>query len=110
MGRPKQSVIRDHQLNLSLTQAEFEQLRSRADAVGLRLVAYGRALLLRERAVLAAAERRSGPERLVQAQLRRVGNNLNQLVRHLHMTKEPVPSDLETLLRDIREALERART
>ena|GEM_PF-4540712 len=37
--------------------------------------------------------------RLVHAQLSRLGNNLNQMVRHLHQTGDPLPTDLEHLLK-----------
>jgi hypothetical protein len=32
---------------------------------------------------------------------------LNQMVRHLHATGDPLPADLEPLLRDIRQILTR---
>jgi hypothetical protein len=39
--------------------------------------------------------------------LSRLGNLLNQMVRHLHQTGDPLPPDLEPLLRDIRQIIER---
>ena len=39
---------------------------------------------------------------LIYGQLVRLGNNLNQMVRHLHRTGDPLPADLEPLLKDIR--------
>ena len=105
MPRPRLPVLRDRQLNLRLTRAEFEGVKARADSSGLRIVDYGRAVLLGDKAVLARASAGSAAERLIHAQLRRLGNNLNQLVRHLHMTKEPPPANLEPLLQDIRQAL-----
>ena len=46
MGRPKKSEPRCKQLNLSLTESELESIRQRAEAVGMRPVHFGRALLL----------------------------------------------------------------
>jgi hypothetical protein len=46
-------------------------------------------------------------ERLIHSQLVQLGNNLNQLVRHLHSTGEPLPPDLEPLLADIRQIIAR---
>ena len=46
-------------------------------------------------------------ERLIYAQLVRLGNNLNQMVRHLHRTGDPLPADLEPLLADIRQLIAR---
>ncbi len=46
MGRPRKSEPRDRQLNLSLTAAELEGINRRAEAVGMRPVHFGRAILL----------------------------------------------------------------
>ena len=110
MGRPKKSEPRDRQLNLSLTASELDSIRRRAEAVGMRPVHFGRALLLDTgHKPTAASTRDSNLERLVFVQLQRLGNNLNQLVRHLHATGDPLPADLEPLLRDIRQVLTRGR-
>lgn len=108
MGRPTKSEPRSYQLNLSLTASELERIRKRAEAVGMRPVHFGRAMVLDE-------DRRTAPEagddnnasKLLYMQLIRVGNNLNQLVRHLHRHGGPLPHDLEPLLRDIRLLLEK---
>lgn len=110
MGRPRKTEPRDRQLNLSLTAGELENIRRRAEAVGMRPVHFGRAVLLESgRKPAASATRDGNPDRLVYVQLQRLGNNLNQLVRHLHATGEPLPADLEPLLRDIRQTLARGR-
>jgi hypothetical protein len=109
MGRPIKSELRSHQLNLSLTASELESIKRRAYAVGMRPVHFGRAVLL-------DPDRRPGAERertggninlLVYTQLSRLGNNLNQLMRHLHRTGDPLPADLEPLLKDIRHIIAR---
>jgi hypothetical protein len=110
MGRPPLPVKRDQQLNIKLTRLEFDVVKSRANAFGRRPVDFGRAVLLSsERAPPAKHSPFGTVERAWVEQLRRVGLNLNQLVRHLHTFKEPVPPTLEPLLKDIRQLLERTR-
>lgn len=108
MGRPTEPTRRDHQLNFSLTKAEFELIAMRAAAAELRMVDYGRRLLLREGTL---PVRRAAPaaqiDRLAYEQLKRLGNNLNQIARQLNATKGPVPSQLPSLLQDIRAVLNR---
>jgi hypothetical protein len=108
MGRPTKSEPRYRQLNLSLTASELESITRRAEAVGMRPVHFGRAVLLAQHHTAAPP---SGYEnnavRLVYNQLVRLGNNLNQMVRHLHRTGEPLPADLEPLLKDIRQIITR---
>src|ERR1700743_1797171 len=106
MGRPKLHQSRCKQLNISLTESELAGLVQRAEAVGMRCVHYGRALLLDEsRKITPKQQTTSNFDRLVYGQLSRLGNLLNQIVRHLHMTGDPLPADLEPLLKDIRQIL-----
>ncbi len=108
MGRPRTSEPRCHQLNLSLTGSELDSVRRRAEALGMRLAHFGRFKLLGERRPLKRT--RQAPShlpRLIYGQLARVGNNLNQLMRHLHRTGEPLPADLEPLLSEIRRIMAR---
>jgi hypothetical protein len=108
MGRPRKSELRCQQLNLSLTASELDSIRQRANAVGMRPVHFGRALLLdKERQPEVKREPHRNLNRLIYSQLARLGNNLNQMVRHLHQTNDPVPADLEPLLKDIRQILAR---
>jgi hypothetical protein len=108
MGRPKKSDPRDRQFNLSLTASEFENIKRRAHAVGMRPIYFGRAVLLDQgKKVAARSETPGNIDRLIYDQLVRLGNNLNQMVRHLHRTGDPLPVDLEPLLRDIRQIIER---
>lgn len=101
MGRPKQSELRDRQFNVGLTAAEYESLVRRAEALGMRPVHYGRALLLERKTKIENPPESNFP-RLIYGQLARMGNNLNQMMRHLHRTGDPLPKDLEPLLNDIR--------
>ena len=108
MGRPRKSDPRDRQLNLSLTAAEYESIVARAKALGMRPVHFGRALVLNSNSAPAPIQRTpSRMERLNYSALARLGNNLNQMMRHLHGTGEPVPADLEPLLTDIRNIIAR---
>ncbi|HLH97042.1 MAG TPA: plasmid mobilization relaxosome protein MobC [Xanthobacteraceae bacterium] len=110
MGRPTKSEPRCKQLNLSLTSAELANIQRRAEAVGMRPVHFGRALLLdQERAVTITRQPMGNIARLIYSQLVRLGNNLNQMVRHLHATGDPLPPDLEPLLTDIRKIIAEVR-
>ena len=110
MSRPRRSDPRTKQLNLSLTPAELASIEARAAALGMRPVHFSRAVLLEGHGAPEASERlvhapqagRGNMERLIHGQLVRLGNNLNQMMRHLHRTGDPVPADLEPLLTDIR--------
>ena len=103
MGRPKVTEPRTQQLNLSFTASELESIKKRAYALGMRPSHFGRALLLdRNKQPVSATGLSSNIDRLVHNQLIRLGNNLNQTVRHLHQTGDPLPPDLEPLLTDIR--------
>ena len=109
MGRPRISEPRCHQLNLSLTATELESIRKRAQAIGMRPVHFGRAVLLRQdrTPTVKREPKDNNVERLIYSQLVRLGNNLNQMVRHLHQTGDPLPADLEPLLKDIRQIVAR---
>jgi hypothetical protein len=108
MGRPKKPEPRLHQLNLSLTASELEIIEKRAHALGMRPVHFGRAVILGQtNSAMAKNEPASNIGRLIHAQLVRLGNNLNQMVRHLHQTGDPLPPDLEPLLNDIRRLIAR---
>jgi hypothetical protein len=109
VGRPKVYEPRCHQLNISLTATEQANITARAAALGMRPAPFGRALILGRDGSPAAREPQNNHKQLIYGQLVRLGNNLNQLVRRLHQTGEPLPADLEPLLRDIRHAIARER-
>ena len=103
MSRPTKTEPRNKQLNLSLSNSEFESIRVRAEQVGMRPVHFSRAILLDERRKpVEKNDADNNVPKLIYAQLIRLGNNLNQMVRHLHRHGGPLPRDLEPLLRDIR--------
>jgi hypothetical protein len=115
MSRPRQSEPRRRQLNLSLTERELASIENRASALGMRAVHFSRAVLLSahrpapaSKLTTAPAELRSGNvDRLIHTQLVRLGNNLNQMMRHAHRVGGPVPDDLAPLLADIRAIIAR---
>ena len=107
MGRPKVSNLRDMQLKLNFTATEYECLVRRAKAVCIRPTHFARGLVLNTDARTPRTQTPSNLERLNYLALSRVGNNLNQMMRHLHRTGETVPADLEPLLMDIRQIIER---
>lgn len=103
MTRTRKPGSRCHQLNLSLTADELTNIRRRAEALGMRPVHFGRAVLLNGAVTVATeAEPVSPAFRLIHIQLVRLGNNLNQAVRKLNELAHPLPADLEPLLHDIR--------
>ena len=108
MARPKKIISRDRQLNLSLTSAELELIRSRAARAGMLVPDYSRARLLADWRV--RARQVTAPslfDQLAFEQLKRLGNNLNQIARYMNTHDEPVPPILEALLLDIRVAIDR---
>jgi hypothetical protein len=107
MGRPKVPNPRDQQFKLYFTAGELAIIKRRAEALGMRPVHFGRAVLLADGYAGVQSEQAISAARLVLAQLARLGNNLNQMVRHLHATGDPLPADLEPLLTDIRSIVTR---
>jgi hypothetical protein len=108
VGRPRSENKRDQQLNLSLTLDEYVELYWKARRSGMRMVDYGRWRLLGGVNQPALPERaaRKG-DLLVFTELKRLGNNLNQLVRICHSTRSPPPASLESLLERIRSVVNR---
>lgn len=109
MARPRKTEPRDRQLNLHLTQEEITAVRARASSAGMRLADYGRARVLAEEGRDApASEGRGRVGMLFVLELKRIGNNLNQVARRLNGAPLPMlPPSLEPLLRDIRALIDR---
>jgi hypothetical protein len=109
MGRPKATNLRDMRLKLNLTATEYECVVRQAKAAGMRPRPFGRAVILKKIAAQGPGENEpSNPLRLDYLALRSLGNDLNQMVRHMHQTREPAPNNLELLLTDIRHIVDRA--
>jgi hypothetical protein len=115
VSRPRQSEPRRRQLNLSLTDRELASIEARAAALGMRAVHFSRALLLTPQRPRLASRIAPSPakspssnyDRLIHCQLVRLGNNLNQMMRHAHRVGGPMPDDLGPLLTDIRAMIAR---
>lgn len=108
MGRPKVSNLRDMRLKLYFTATEYECIAQTAKAARTRLTPYGRFVILKKLAALGPGQNEPrNPLRLDYLALRSLGNDLNQMVRHVHQTNEPAPIDLEPLLTDIRQIVNR---
>lgn len=108
MPRSPPQSKRDRQLNIALHHSEVEALRARADAHGMRLVDYARARLLTMRMASVGVVLPSKLERLNLEQLKRIGNNLNQIARQLNGLGQVVPSELTDTLNAVRLLLNEA--
>ena len=106
MGRPNTRDPRNYQLNFSFTEAEIDLLRRRADQAQMRLVDYGRLVLLRK-SVAPVIGIVPQIDRVAYEQLKRLGNNLNQIARVVNAIRQPPPPGLDELLLDIRQLLNR---
>lgn len=108
MGRPPEPNPRCHQLNISFTRDEYNIVALRAAAAEMRLVEYGRLTLLsKDRAPVPLPVAQI--DRLTYEKIKRYGNNLNQIARHLNTHGGEAPPSLEPLLKDIRAILNRGR-
>lgn len=105
MPRISPQSKRDRQLNIALHESEVEALKSRAEAHGMRLVDYARASLLTMRVASVGVVLPSKLERLNLEQLKRIGNNLNQIARQLNGLGQVVPGELSETLNAIRQLL-----
>src|SRR5688572_7285623 len=101
MPRPTTDHRRDRQLNIALRSDELAELKARADARGAQLVDYARAALLNMRVASYAVVLPSKLERLNHEQLKRIGNNLNQIARQLNALGQVSP-DLDGCLQELR--------
>ena len=93
---------RDRQLNIALSADELAELAARADARGLRVVGYARATLLSMKVASYAVVLPSKLDRLNHEQLKRIGNNLNQIARQLNALGRVDMPELEACLAEIR--------
>ena len=105
MARPKSAIHRNRQLNVALTATEFERVREAAQMLGMTLVAYARARLLDES--MGSAAPMAAMDRLALNQLKRIGNNLNQMTRQLNALGVASLNEIDLTLRDVRELLRR---
>jgi hypothetical protein len=118
MARPRTSDKREKQLNLHLTNGEFDAITSCAYERGMHVVDFARGALVQiaKTGVIPATPETahstdgstlpaSRYDKLAIAQLQRLGNVLNQIARHMHTTGQLPLEPLVTLLDDIRAML-----
>lgn len=109
MGRKPKPNRRDHQLNLSLSKDEFIAAYWAAHKSGMRLVDYGRwRLLLESDQPLKQLRSAASADPLLLAEMKRLGNNLNQLARFCHSTGHAPPQHLDPLLLRLRDLINQA--
>jgi hypothetical protein len=107
MARPTPDQKRDRQLNIALRQDELDELKARADASGTRLVDYARGVLLNMRVASYSIALPSRLDRLNHEQLKRIGNNLNQIARQLNALGQVSTPELEACLEELRQLIGR---
>jgi hypothetical protein len=89
MARPKRADAGERRtdfLGLYLTPSERSELQSAAVQQGATISAYARELLFRSSAMIVAGTRRNPEAVALMRELNAIGNNLNQLARHLNST------------------------
>lgn len=105
MARPKKQTDekRDQRFNLRFTLAEIEHLRAQAETAGLPLNEYARRRVLGH--VVAPAPRQA--DAALVSELNRVGVNVNQLTRAVHMDdhRSPFTAEWRALLGELRHVL-----
>lgn len=103
MGRPRLNVKRDQQFGVRMTDAEALAIAAAADRRGMPPVAFIRSAALEAAGVSVAAADSASTEAVERrAELRRIGSNLNQAVRHLHQGREDL-ADLRRLVQEVRD-------
>jgi hypothetical protein len=88
-------------LHLQLTPSERYELEAAADRSGaITLSSYAREVLFRRSAEVVAGARRNPDAASLARELNALGNNLNQIARHLNMSGELDPlADLHDMLK-----------
>jgi hypothetical protein len=80
---------RSQGLRVQLTPSERAELEEAAAGQGApNLSTYARELLFRRSAAVVAATRRNPEAKALAGELRAIGNNINQIARHLNSTGE----------------------
>lgn len=105
MCASKNTLTRNRQLNISLTEAELADVKALAEQASQRLVDYGRARILADRMSRRTADCGSATLRLVYERLGRIGASLHALLRQMEARREPVQPDLQPVLDEIRQIL-----
>lgn len=98
---------RQHAVGVRLDEAERELLEARAGDSGLSLSAYLRACALGDAGPRARHKAPVNRELLARtnADLNRVGNNLNQIAHRLNSGGDPLPAIMESAAAELRQTL-----
>jgi hypothetical protein len=111
MGRRKQPVVKDHRVAFRVSAEELFRLTAKASRAGTTVggFARGKALagIVRKKAEPGLAADSPFDTASLQ-EIRRIGVNLNQMMKHCHTFQEPPPEDLRPLLADVRRVLNTA--
>jgi Bacterial mobilisation protein (MobC) len=100
--------LRTKGMRLALTPVERHELEQAATSQGATLSEYARELLFRRSAAVVAATRRNPEAAALLRELSRIGNNLNQISRHLNISGElRAFDDLPAVLDAHRQAMAR---
>ena len=106
MGRPRLSAKRDRQFGVRMTTAEASAIESAARSRGLPPVAFVRSAALEAAGASNPGDSAAAAEAADQrAELRRIGSNLNQVVRHLHQGRNDREdlAALQSLVEEVRD-------
>jgi len=103
MARPKSVQPRDQQLNIALRRDELERICTSAKAEGKRPTSYARDRLLEGE----SSPPQAGADRALYEQVKRIGVNLNQIARQLNALGRTSVTELELVLREVRDFLRR---
>ncbi len=87
--------IADKQLNIRLTNEEYGRIKALSDLQGMNVPQYAKRKLKNVRMQAPLVDRTTGLE--IQAKLRRIGVNLNQVSKSLNSGKSPSKGHLKAL-------------
>ena len=93
MARPRKSpeLLRTQQLNISLSPVEHTRLADRANKANMTLTDFTRAAALNRSVKVYES---TAPDFMTRHELRRIGNNINQVVHLMHIGKVASAHDL----------------
>lgn len=111
MGRKKQTVVKDHRIAFRVSADEMFLLTAKAKRDGTTVGGFARkkalsGIVRKKRAQVLVAEMPFDVSTFTE--LRRIGVNLNQMMKHCHSFQVPPPDDLAPLLADMRRVLAKA--
>ncbi|MEM6414218.1 MAG: plasmid mobilization relaxosome protein MobC [Pseudomonadota bacterium] len=105
MARPKKSPrrLRSEQLNISLSPDERAEIEARAGNAGMTLIDFARAAALNKPIQMVEEAR---PDFETRHELRRIGNNINQLVKLCHRKTITTTTDIVPYLEKLNQLMD----